>query len=175
MSVLIVGNGSTLLDKKNGAKIDSFEKIVRFNSFKIKRFEDFVGARTTTWVTCNACHLGEIFDEVIFHSWTKDKTKDPAFQKIKAKHPNAKTLSLDLIKDANELLKVGQFKAPSTGLLAILYFLKTEEKVTITGFDWWANERHHYGDNEPRGKLHEPNLEMKAINELIFRGKLSFL
>lgn len=173
--ILIVGNGSSLLNQKNGSKIDSFKKIVRFNSFKIKSFEDFVGTRTTSWVTCNGCHLGEKFDEVIFHSWTKDKNSDPLFLKFKKKYLSIQILDLELIEKANDLLKIGKFKAPSTGLLAILHFLNEAEEVTITGFDWWANSKHHYGDNERRGTLHEPDLEMKAINKLILDGKLRFL
>jgi hypothetical protein len=173
--ILIVGNGSTLLNQKNGAKIDTFQKVVRFNSFKIKSFEDFVGTRTTSWVTCNRCHLGEKFDEVIFHSWTKDKNSDPLFLKFQKEYPSIKILDHGLIKQANELLKIGKFKAPSTGLLTILHYLNKFDQVMITGFDWWANSRHHYGDNERRGTLHQPDIEMKAINKLILDGKLRFL
>ena len=173
--LIIIGNGSTLLNQKNGSKIDSFKKVVRFNSFKIKSFEDFVGTRTNSWVSCNACHLGKKFDEVIFHSWTKDKNSDPLFLKFQKKYPSIKILDHGLIKQANKLLKIGKLKAPSTGLLAILHFLNEVEEVTITGFDWWSNSKHHYGDNERRGTLHEPDLEMKAINQLILDGKLRFL
>jgi len=173
--LIIVGNGSSLLSIKNGSRIDSFEKVIRFNSFKTEGFEDFVGTKSTSWVTCNSCHIGKKFDEVIFHSWTKDKNIDPIFLKFKKEYPSAKILNLELVEKANELLKIGKFKAPSTGLLAILHFLNEVEQVTITGFDWWANEKHHYGDNERRGTLHEPDLEMKAINQLILNQRLKFL
>jgi hypothetical protein len=173
--IIVVGNGSSLIDIKNGSRIDSFEKVIRFNSFKTKGFEDFVGIKTTSWVTCNACHIDKKFNEVIYHSWTHDKNKDPIFLNLQEKFPNIISLDLGLIKEANLILEKVDLKAPSTGLLAILHFLKTEQMVTITGFDWWSRSAHHYGDNEVRGTIHKPDLEMKRINDLSIHGKIRFL
>ncbi len=45
--VIIVGNGTSILDSKNGKSIDSFDDVVRFNSFRIKDYEEYTGKKTT--------------------------------------------------------------------------------------------------------------------------------
>ena len=46
MSIIIVGNGTSILDKPNGNKIDSFDTVLRFNGFKIKGHEEYTGIKT---------------------------------------------------------------------------------------------------------------------------------
>jgi len=45
-SIIIVGNGEGVLDKKNGDLIDSFETVVRLGRYVTDGFEDFVGSKT---------------------------------------------------------------------------------------------------------------------------------
>jgi hypothetical protein len=174
--VLIVGNGTSLLDVPRGQVIDSFDEVVRFNSFKIQGFEEFTGTKTTTWFTCNKAHIKKSFPRVVWHSWQKDKSNDPNFQTIKEHLPNAESVGWDVIEEARQLAPIpDNFKAPSTGLLAILFFLREVESVKIVGFDWWATDKHHYGDNEKRGTLHKPEIESTIICKLIGKEKLTFL
>lgn len=46
MKVVIVGNAASLLQKENGELIDSFDRVVRLNKFKINSFERHVGSKT---------------------------------------------------------------------------------------------------------------------------------
>ena len=46
MNIVIVGNGTSILDNPNGHKIDSFETVLRFNGFKIKKHEEYTGTKT---------------------------------------------------------------------------------------------------------------------------------
>ena len=39
MSIIIVGNGTSIKDNQDGKKIDGFDTVLRFNSFKIKGYE----------------------------------------------------------------------------------------------------------------------------------------
>lgn len=174
MGIIIVGNGSSILDNKNGKRIDSFDHVVRFNSFKIKDLEEFTGTKTTTWFSVNFAHIKEDFDRVIWHSWQNDESKDNNFQKLLEKFPTATKVKKEIIDEARSF-DPDRVRSPSTGLIAIFYFLHQFESVTITGFDWWAREKHHYADNERRGTIHDPEIEMKVINKLIFQGKLRFL
>ena len=77
LCIVIVGNGTSILDKANGDKIDNFDTVLRFNGFKIKGFEKNTGTKTNIWFTVNHAHMNQIdaFDEVIVHSWQWDSKK----------------------------------------------------------------------------------------------------
>ena len=83
-NLIIVGNGSSLIDHKNGSLIDSFDTVVRFNSYKIKGYEEYTGKKTNIWFTVNLAHIEEVhyYDRVIEHSWEWSSEKDKIFQKL---------------------------------------------------------------------------------------------
>lgn len=157
--IILVGNGSTMLERKMGLEIDAHDKVVRFNSFKIKGYEDYVGTKTNVWFTVNKAHINRVydFDEVLFHSWASEEScllyedflRHRAVEKIK-----------------KETIKETGIDHPSTGLIAIFHFLKKHKQINIVGYDWWVREKHHYGDSEARGTLHNPKKELQIINEL---------
>jgi hypothetical protein len=168
-NIIIVGNGTSLLNKENGNLIDEFDDVVRFNSYKIKGFEKNVGIKSTIWFTCNKYHINDINDykDVYVHSWQEDAAKCLIYQELNNIKP--------CIKISKELIKSIPISSPSTGLISIYYFLKIYNNVTITGFDWWDNIRHHYGDKEQRGTLHNPQKEFECINNLVYINKVKFL
>lgn len=51
-SVLLVGNGPSIRGSGLGGSIDSFDTVVRFNSFVTKGIEEDTGSKTTLW-----CHM----------------------------------------------------------------------------------------------------------------------
>ena len=165
--IILVGNGISILNKKNGSKIDSFKNIVRFNSFKIKGYEEYTGEKTSIWVTVNNYHEKNInyFDRVIAHSWA-DHNNCEFYKDLQKKR--------NIIKFSKNIIKNIPIEYPSTGLISIYYFLNEFDFVYITGFDWWENNKHHYGDNEFRGDLHEPKKEHKIIKDFINEGKIKF-
>jgi hypothetical protein len=166
--IVIVGNGTSLLDRKNGSLIDDFECVVRFNSYKIKGYEDHVGTKTNIWFTVNKAHIDEIqdYDRVITHSWINHDICD-VYADLLSKRYVSK-----LSKSFIQSFPLGN---PSTGLLAIYYLLNEYEYVYITGFDWWERDEHHYGDNEERGSLHDPKKEKDLIDRLVADNKVKFL
>ena len=171
-NLLLVGNGSSVLKQKNGRLIDNFGTVVRFNSYKTANFEDYVGIKTDIWFTVNCAHINNVhsYKEVLVHSWQWDKNKDKVFKKLSALRNCKKT-------DRKFVKTRFPFITPSTGLIAIYYFLDFYDCVYITGFDWWDTKPkdHHYGDKEPRGKLHKPEEEYKIIKHLEKMGYLKFL
>jgi hypothetical protein len=44
--IIVIGGGGSLLEKKNGHKIDSFDYVVRMGECKIKGYEAYVGTKT---------------------------------------------------------------------------------------------------------------------------------
>ena len=78
MSIVLVGNGSSIRDKEKWQKlIDSFDTVVRFNSYKIKGFEKHTGIKTDVWFTVNRGHIKDIdtYKYVYTHSWEKNENK----------------------------------------------------------------------------------------------------
>jgi hypothetical protein len=169
MSIILVGNGTSLKDNKNGLLIDSFDEVVRFNSYKIKGHEEYTGAKTDIWFTVNRGHIKDIYTYkyVYTHSWEKNESKCKITSYIR-EYVKAEKINHHLI------LSI-PVKAPSTGLIAIYYFIEKYGFVTITGFDWWDREEHHYGDTEVRGTLHKPKEEYDIIKKLISENKVKFL
>jgi hypothetical protein len=49
---LLVGNGPSIRDRGLGGVIDSFDTVVRFNSFVTKGLEEHTGSKTSLW-----CHM----------------------------------------------------------------------------------------------------------------------
>lgn len=53
MKIIIVGNGASVYNVKNGDKIDNFDYVVRMGSFRTKGYEKYVGTKTdmirTSW------------------------------------------------------------------------------------------------------------------------------
>ena len=156
--VLLVGNGTSILDNKLGSKIDSFDNVVRFNSYTTEGYEEYTGTKTDIWFTCMDKHMNKLdeYKQVIVHSWF-DETECDLYSKLKDKRSD-----ISKIKDFNSY----GLEAPSTGLIAIDYFLSNDYEVYLHGFDWWERKEHHYADSEERGTNHEPDKEYDIINEL---------
>lgn len=154
--IILVGNGSSLLEKEYGQIIDNYETVVRFNSYKINGYEKYVGSKTHIWFTVNKHHFQSInhYKKVITHSWAKNNCQ--LYNSFKEIRNDVKKVDFGII----DQIPVSY---PSTGLIAIYYFNK---KIDLIGFDWWNNEKHHYGDNEVRGTLHKPHLEYNLIKSL---------
>ena len=49
--IVIVGNGGSSINSKNGTFIDNSDIVVRLKSFVTKDFEDYVGSKTSIWFT----------------------------------------------------------------------------------------------------------------------------
>lgn len=166
-NIIIVGNGHSLLENKNGSLIDSYDTVVRFNSFEISGYEPYVGQKTDIWMTCvrqKKQHINGVKKILI--------------------HPSNYEITLNSIDDKNKceiidwnLIRSIPLEWPSSGIIAIYYFLSQKySKLTITGFDWWKNEKHHYfGDVEVRGTTHKPLEEYKIIKKFVDEGKIFFL
>jgi hypothetical protein len=185
MSIIIIGNGSTLLDKENGSKIDSFDIVVRFNAYAIKGYEKNAGTKTTYWFnTINFQNIaGESrtkipYERIVIHSWEWDPTKDKTYQNFLKFYKDSVDLrktSRDLIEEMRAYAPDSSYSAYSTGAMAIWMLLKEHSEVTITGFDWWSTDKHHYSDNAPRGTLHKPDKEFEFIDKLIKENKIKVL
>lgn len=185
-NIIIVGNGSSLLEKENGHLIDQFDIVVRFNEYKIKGYEKYVGTKTTYWFNTvnfqnkqNESRMFVNYSKIFLHIWQWDINKDPLFKSFKQFYQDR----IELIKtQESTIIEIQKFVNDfsyfnySTGAIAIWMLLKEHPKVVITGFDWWIpNKKHHYSDNVPIGTTHKPDKEYNLISKLIEEGKVEML
>ena len=186
MEVLIVGNGPSLLEKKNGKLIDSFDLVIRFNAYAIQGYEDHVGTRTDCWVnTINyqnkdtEIRLKKDYCSIIWHCWQWDPSLDEGFKSFvehyKDRHTTVFKTKRKTISEIQKYVGDMEYFTYSTGVIAIWMYLKEYPSITITGFDWWKSEKHHYSDKAPRGTIHKPDKEYILIKKLIAEDKVKFL
>ena len=176
--IIVVGNGGSILGKNKGRAIDNYSEVVRFNTYRIQGYQEDVGTKTTIWFTCN-CNKYKVetdYKEIYFHSWEWDRKKCDCYNKIKERHPNVKQTRKKHVEYLKRVIPQYPHKGFSTGLIAITILLEKYNQLDLIGFDWGLGvDPHHYGDNEPRGTLHQPDLEHEYIMQLHRSGKINFL
>jgi hypothetical protein len=183
--IIVVGNGSSVLLKENGGVIDSFEEVVRFNKYAIGGYEKNVGTKTSIWFTVRPIsfykkdfRLKIKYNEVYFcYRWdVQAKWYNSYLEHFKNLGVTVDKIKVDQMQHKiNNQFDFSKKIEPSTGLIAILKFIDIYEKVFITGFDWWDNEKNHYYDDAPRASIHDPALEKKIIDILIKKNKIQFI
>jgi hypothetical protein len=122
--ILIVGNSSELLNLELGEKIDSFDTVIRFNSFSYinNSYKNEVGSKLDIQVINNPTEL---------HFYTENKKEVPGLKliicdqngkrwdkKMKQKYDY---ISQDFCKKM--LVKFNHSKKMTTGFCTILYYL----------------------------------------------------
>ena len=48
-SILIIGNGQSILNNNFQNQIDNFDIVLRINNYKINGYEQFLGSKTDIW------------------------------------------------------------------------------------------------------------------------------
>lgn len=182
-NVILVGNGASLLDKKNGEKIDSFDEVLRFNYFDIANFEKFTGQKTTIWSTCYEINNGEWrstlkYNKIFCFTYIWDITLCKAYKKLLEviKCCPVEKVTRDNIIEIQNYVDNKDYFCYSSGAVLIWRLLKDHNELTITGFDWWeGREKHHYNDNGKIGNIHNPYIEKIFIDKLLEDRKIKFL
>ena len=78
-SIILVGNGPSILENEFGSKIDEFDKVVRFNNFEVEGYEKHVGSKCNILArrACDDVNMwpNEMFEEVVcfvtYCKWTQ--------------------------------------------------------------------------------------------------------
>lgn len=184
--IVIVGNGPTLLEKELGSKIDSFSTVVRFNGYTIENYEKHVGTKTDIWFNVinftkkdTEWRMKQAYKKIVLHSWQWSPEKDLLYKSFiefyKDKDVLIEKTKRDTCVELSKLVPEEKYFCFSTGLIGIWMLLKDYKKLSITGFDWWQSEKHHYNDRATRGTLHKPHIEKKVIDMFVEQGKIEFL
>jgi hypothetical protein len=172
MKCVLVGNGTSAIEKPLGSFIDSCDEVVRFNSFETKGYEEFVGTKTTTWFLVRlylptSFRMSIDYNDVYLHSWTWNKDKCSLWKNMGDKFPSSNVTKTEesVIIEMQEFLG-SNYYGFSTGAIAAWIMLKRFDKIHLHGFDWWERDEHHWSDNDPRGILHKPNIELDFFKKL---------
>ncbi len=179
--IVLVGNGTSILNKPNGKLIDSYDIVVRFNLFHTKDYEEYAGTKTDTWWT-TVYNTERLEDsdcwEIIEHSWEWDPKKDNTHQKISDYLGYSPTKTeRTIIKEMQNIDIDKSYHCYSTGVIALYMMSKEYKEISIVGFDWWEGnlkptDKHHYGDNYTVGRNHKPQRELAFIKQLAKKCKI---
>lgn len=186
-SVILVGNGPSVLQSGKGSLVDTFDQVVRFNLFAIRGFEADVGTRTDLWSTFGRGSLPRDADQrpqrAIFLHGEKPKgfafpvreiygIPRPFFDSVRAR-VQARTQRTGEAKD--KLLA-------TSGLTVALWLLEAQglQKLTLHGFDHFSKVKtglHHYWvpTNFKQPPEHDGEVEAAIFAELQAAGRVAYL
>jgi hypothetical protein len=172
VNVLLVGNGPSALSKRLGEQIDGFPgRVARFNAYKTKGYEEYVGTRTNIWITCEQYQSNpEEFEWIYWVTWLLDNQIDKRFEDLKSKVPHAQRFPYSSVLLTKQIM---EYNVPSSGAIAATHFLRNGHDVAIYGFDFMQpNRPHHYADGGAKGKYHRPDMEWMFFQKHIEKGEI---
>lgn len=193
-NVLLVGNGPSILTA-NGKKIDSYDEVIRFNTYHTEpKFAKHTGTKTTIWSTFGkGTHeqMTERPDRVIYIHGEAGEYGYKAKEEYRLQRWFYNHVG-DAVRTHREWLG-GLYGDPwrptpkreliaSSGLLVASWLLEVVgvEKLTLVGFDHFSKERskqHHYWLPGPFGKPkeHDGDVEKVMFESLAKKGRIVYL
>jgi len=207
--VIVIGNGPSALDGKQfGDKIDGFDEVVRFNNFQSKAgaFDRWVGSKCTVhfsdgvlyptykeYFSPGATVVLSLFADRFIVAGTYLVLRGAADWEMPLtlkffKDPSTTWIDKEQIESVKEKVGLTGFKHPTSGMLAIDYFVNkpgVQLPIVIHGFDFFMGPKIHYYDaKEPLYERinnrfglnqHSPHLEKVYVEKLIAEGKVVFI
>jgi hypothetical protein len=167
-SILLVGNGRSVLEHEFGAEIDGFETVARINNYETTGFERFVGSRTDIWFNGANQNLRRRDDipvqiVVLIPEDILKRKGEHIHGRIQKRlgvdRDRYKLVSRSEILEYESVLNAGR---PTTGTSAILWSLERFERVVIHGFDFFIDTVAHYHDRPVTRWLIERGIIRKA-------------
>jgi len=183
--IILIGNGPSVLNYNFGEVIDSFEEVVRFNNFETKGYKEKIGSKTTIWVRNNS-YRGlkdrdvSKFKKIYIASpdWNFRNTKQILRKYKKGKafiipYRSSLNLRLDLDVDGPRSKNRSRRGWPTSGLIALNYFLTKYKVVFIHGFDHFYGENHYFNNEKMFSFIHNIKKKEAAwVKNKIKEGKV---
>jgi hypothetical protein len=192
-SILLIGNGASVLQYEYGNLIDSSFKefdipVVRFNNYQIEGYEKYVGTKTNVLArrSCDDVKLHDayLFDKVLcVMTFCRHTNFMPAVAKqVKYFYGDkCELITPDVVKKTGEKIGLNQpiDECVSIGASTIDYYIKKDYHVILHGFvnvDLNNKTIDHYFPKQPvDGGFHNFKKERIWIDKLIQDGKISIL
>lgn len=183
-SVILLGNSVAIFDKANGEDIDGFDVVVRMNdgypggkrfrdSKRGPRIKEFIGERTDIWLCSLFDEKKQLENYPLFGDLKfilrLTKNRERVHEELRNKFYFIEEKEYERIRR-----KIGIDKNPTTGCIAIIFFLETvatQKSLTITGYDFFARRQWiHKMDVHKTARNHQPELEKVYVENLIKDG-----
>ena len=192
--IILIGNAP--IEKQNGVQIDQFDIIVRFNEFKIEGFEKFIGTKTTHWFVSGLIY--NKYKDIAESEYAKLSIENKFVVMLDSSIRNISDKRFDIVTSymTNKIFprdiynkyfkpdatkcdkKYCYYDYPSTGLMAIFYFLYIQsEPIYLSNFNFFDknNDLHYYNDKKLLSYGENPNYEKEIITRLVENKKIIFL
>lgn len=191
-SILIIGNGPSVLEAKLGKIIDQFPAVGRINNYATAGFEDFVGSKTDIWFNGANQNLKKRTDKperivvLIPPEILQDKGYSIHARIQKRLQVNPAQYELVPVEEMEQIEQECGAARPTTGTASILWALWNFSRVTIYGFDFFKTSKSHYNDSRflkslkdsgiiKKAHKHDMTTEEAYIHALVSKGKLQLL
>lgn len=201
-TIVVVGNGKSVLGSGLGSVIDTYDEVARFNFFKTEGYEQDVGTRTSIWIVAQIKDPKDSPEDgrkesvskiIVPFSYRggckrvdkpckvgKDKEKllktkmTQVYALYKAEHIEHKTIVSTL--DEVDILYTKYHlyeKFPSSGLQMLTFFTRYFDRVAYIGFDFDSNDHDHYFEVKVKNETcHNMKDEARIIAALEAEGRL---
>lgn len=179
-NVLLIGNGPCVFDKQRGKEIDDFDgRIVRFNGYQIEDYEKYVGIRTNILVIGQLNlrkQLNPQYDYILLYLSDLDGGEGMRIMKELSPHNTIKFFPIYEKDKIKELLDFPRHIEPTTGLIAIHWFMRANIDLYLYGFDFYSRGHNYFSDNiNPRhSDCHDSKKEKLYVDYLIDNNIISW-
>ena len=194
--LIIIGNGESVLNKKNGSYIDDFDVVIRCNECIIKGYEDYVGTKTDilsvaskgilvkiiegVGKTSNDTYINDVstiwFTRPFYEKYYDSQNKYPNDKLLKTKGiENIKVINNSTFNDIHKGKDKNTYL--STGIVTILMAIEyySDYDIYIMGFDGFKSG-HYFKDNlKDIGDRHNKKDESLFLGELIKKHKIKII
>ncbi len=173
-NMCLVGNGGSALSSLNGNTIDSYETVIRINSFDTSsKYSPYIGSKTDIWVTSlylNVKDRGDLVDRIFIPF--------PRFGRYSFREELLSKYSDKIVFIPEEYFEemIDLVPLPSTGFSFLFWMYKefgTLNNDSIFGFSFFSkDENHHYYDGYDECS-HNGELEERIYRSMIIKDKES--
>jgi hypothetical protein len=176
-SVAMVGNAATILERQNGALIDSHDLVIRFNRAHVAGVEDKIGSRTDLLVAnaANSLEKAPSPADTLKPRWVLCFVQPQIgadmgpFRAWVGDIPTVITLSPDIL----EFATTGRTRGLTLGTYTLYMLLKLFplERLFVTGFTMYGaagGDSHKYYDPGSRaGSYHDLDEEARLFSAIL--------
>ena len=176
-SVAMVGNAATILQRQNGALIDSHDLVIRFNRAHVAGIEDKIGSRTDLLVAnaANSLEKAPSPAETLKPRWVLCFVQPQAnadlapFRAWVGEVPTVITLSPDIL----EFATTGRTRGLTLGTYTLYTLLKllSLERLFVTGFTMYGaaggDSQKYYDPGSRAGSYHDLDEEARLFSAIL--------
>lgn len=175
-SVVLVGNGPSRY--KNGRLIDSFDEVIRFNSYETFGHEEYVGSKTTIWCYSSNNWLlnrGDVQSrkpQMLGSIWVREEKGQRVTLPMMFQAQGAGAHIVKIPVEIKMLARNSVDCFPSTGLVGLLAARHYFGRVCLSNFSGLIGGiyLHYWTSPEQFGANGDPNVHCWAREQLFIKN-----